>query len=119
MPQCFLRKTLLGSIEHYARNFLLTLNTYLFQSMSPLSVLFFVSYIIGSLTIIGLLLECNRCATMLEVLRCVALLLLVHHCTDVLRDPILSPTLLKAFYIVSASFWACRSHAGLKSVPQL
>ncbi|KAG8283620.1 hypothetical protein J6590_014142 [Homalodisca vitripennis] len=87
------------------------------SSMGPLTVLFFASYIIGSLTVIGLLLEANSHAVMFEVTRCTALVLLLHQCAGALRDPIIAPALLQLFYITSASFWALRCLTGLKQIP--
>ncbi|XP_046682473.1 alkylglycerol monooxygenase-like [Homalodisca vitripennis] len=88
-----------------------------YMSMGPLTVLFFASYIIGSLTVIGLLLEANSHAVMFEVTRCTALVLLLHQCAGALRDPIIAPALLQLFYITSASFWALRCLTGLKQIP--
>uniref|UniRef100_A0A1B6EA86 Alkylglycerol monooxygenase n=1 Tax=Clastoptera arizonana TaxID=38151 RepID=A0A1B6EA86_9HEMI len=77
--------------------------------MNPFAILLFVTYIITSLTIIGLMLENRSQATILEVFRCIALILLIQRCSYTILDPIVPLQWLQVFYALSATFWALQS----------
>ncbi|XP_060525578.1 alkylglycerol monooxygenase-like isoform X2 [Cylas formicarius] len=76
--------------------------------LSPLTVLAFVVYIIGSLTSIGMLFDDHPYACVFEVLRCMVLVVAVQKMDFAAVDP---ATLLFAecFFLVSAMFWFLRS----------
>lgn len=76
-----------------------------YMGMSPLAVLFFVTYIIASLTVIGLMLENRAFAYILEVFRCVVLAALIKRCSSAISDPVVPLHQLQLFYLVSALFW--------------
>ncbi|XP_041970669.1 alkylglycerol monooxygenase-like [Aricia agestis] len=71
------------------------------MGMTPLTVLIFVSYIIASLTVIGMLFDNSKYAPLLEVLRCSALAFLTRSLSTI--SPI--TTALQVFYVISAMFW--------------
>ncbi|XP_031767974.2 alkylglycerol monooxygenase-like [Galleria mellonella] len=73
-----------------------------YMGMTPISVLIFVFYIIASLTIIGMLFDNSKNASLLEVLRCSAFAFLARSVAA--TNPGLG-TALQIFYVVSAMFW--------------
>uniref|UniRef100_A0AAR5PM64 Alkylglycerol monooxygenase n=1 Tax=Dendroctonus ponderosae TaxID=77166 RepID=A0AAR5PM64_DENPD len=77
-------------------------------SLSPVSVLAFVSYIIASLTNIGLLFENHKFAPIYEVLRCMILVTAIQR----LQFPDIDYTTLllaEVFFLISGVFWFLKS----------
>ncbi|XP_076250275.1 alkylglycerol monooxygenase-like isoform X1 [Rhynchophorus ferrugineus] len=78
------------------------------MSLSPITVLAFVIYIIASLTNIGMLFDKHRYAPVYEVLRCMILVTAVQR----LSFPDINPTTLlvaEVFFLLSGIFWFLQS----------
>ncbi|XP_022825569.1 alkylglycerol monooxygenase-like [Spodoptera litura] len=73
-----------------------------YMGMTPVSVLICVFYVIASLTIIGMLFDNSKHASLLEVIRCSALAFLIR--SVAVTSPALA-TALQTFYVASAMFW--------------
>ncbi|CAH1646941.1 unnamed protein product [Spodoptera littoralis] len=73
-----------------------------YMGMTPVSVLICVFYVIASLTIIGMLFDNSKYASLLEVIRCSALAFLIR--SVAVTSPALA-TALQTFYVASAMFW--------------
>lgn len=69
--------------------------------MTPLTALIFVLYIIGSLTLIGMMFENRRNIFLLEAFRCAILALILHRNALTVSLPF-----LKWFFVSSVVFWA-------------
>lgn len=80
----------------------LTIYFFLFQGMTPISVLICVLYVIASLTIIGMAFDNSKYAPLLEVIRCSALAFLTRSVT--IASPAFA-TALQTFFVASAMFW--------------
>lgn len=74
------------------------------QGMSPISVLILVFYILGSLTIFGMILDASPKAPALETARCV-IMIFVARCIAPSWGVVISPP-MQLFYILSALFWS-------------
>ncbi|CAH1401955.1 unnamed protein product [Nezara viridula] len=72
-----------------------------YMEMTPLTALIFVLYIIGSLTLIGMMFENKRNVFLLESLRCAILALILHRNALTVSLPF-----LKWFFVSSVFFWA-------------
>ncbi|XP_026322262.1 alkylglycerol monooxygenase-like isoform X4 [Hyposmocoma kahamanoa] len=74
------------------------------QGMSPISVLILVLYILGSLTVFGMILDASPKAPILEMARCVIMIFIARWISPS-WGVVISPP-LQLFYILSALFWS-------------
>ncbi|XP_075231244.1 alkylglycerol monooxygenase-like isoform X2 [Lycorma delicatula] len=76
-----------------------------YMGMNQFAVLVFVIYIIGSLTVIGMMFDNHPHAFLIELVRCIILVSLIRNSNLTLSEPIVPLPLLQWFYILSAMFW--------------
>ncbi|XP_026322261.1 alkylglycerol monooxygenase-like isoform X3 [Hyposmocoma kahamanoa] len=74
------------------------------MGMSPISVLILVLYILGSLTVFGMILDASPKAPILEMARCVIMIFIARWISPS-WGVVISPP-LQLFYILSALFWS-------------
>lgn len=76
----------------------------LFQGMTPLSVFFFVVYIISSLTTIGMVFDNSPYAPVFELLRCMVLVTIIQRTNFIaVKDSSLIGS--EIFFVISGLFW--------------
>lgn len=77
-----------------------------FQGMNPLAVLGFVTYILLSLTTIGMLFENRQHACIFELVRCLMFLSYVQRTGLELHG---AYSMLQSFFILSSCFWLLKT----------